>query len=61
MAEKTITYRISIGTPEGTTLLAKLRCEWEDNIKMDLTEKGWGVEWIKLATLETSVSLLRKR
>jgi hypothetical protein len=26
------------------------RCKWEDNIRMDLREKGWvGVDWIYLA------------
>ena len=25
------------------------RRRWEDNIKMDLTEVGWGVDWIDFA------------
>jgi len=29
--------------------LRRLRRRWEDNIKMDLQEVGWGVEWIDLA------------
>jgi hypothetical protein len=28
-----------VGIPEG-----RPRCRWEDNIKMDLTEVGWGRE-----------------
>jgi hypothetical protein len=47
MAENRIPYKISIGTPEGEPQFGKFRCEWQDNIKMDLTEKGWGVDWIQ--------------
>jgi hypothetical protein len=34
------TCRILAGTPEGKRLLGRGR--WEDNIKMDLREIGWG-------------------
>ena len=27
-----------MGRPEGKCLLGRLRCRWEDNIKMDLRE-----------------------
>jgi len=31
---------------EGKRLLRRLRCRWEDNIRMDLGETGWeGVDW----------------
>jgi hypothetical protein len=35
---------------EGRRPLGRLRRRWEDNIKMDLREAGWGsVNWIDLA------------
>jgi hypothetical protein len=44
------TYRILVGKPEGTRLLRRRRCGWEDNIKIDSKETGWdGVDWIHLA------------
>jgi hypothetical protein len=35
-------YRILVGKPEGKRPLARPRCMWEDNIKMDLREIGRG-------------------
>jgi hypothetical protein len=35
-------YRILVGKPEGKRPLGKPRRRWEDNIKMDLREIGWG-------------------
>jgi hypothetical protein len=29
--------------------LGRPRHRWEDNIKMDLKDVGWGVDWIELA------------
>ena len=35
---------------EGKTALGSSRCRWEDNIKKDLQEGGWGsMDWITLA------------
>ena len=43
-------YRVLVGKPEGKRPLARLRRRWEDNIKMDLQEVGWGgINWIDLA------------
>jgi hypothetical protein len=43
-------YRLLVGKPEGKMPLARPRCRWVDNIKMDLLEMGWGgVDWIGLA------------
>jgi hypothetical protein len=40
-------YSILVGKPEGKRPLEIPRREWEDNIKMDLREIGWGgVDWI---------------
>jgi hypothetical protein len=41
--------RILVGKPEGKRPLGRPRRRWEDNIKMDLREIGWGgVDWIDL-------------
>jgi hypothetical protein len=34
---------------EGRRPLGRPRRRWEDNIKMDLQEVGWGMDWIELA------------
>jgi hypothetical protein len=31
-------YRVLVGKPEGKRPLGRLRCRWEDNIKMDFKE-----------------------
>jgi hypothetical protein len=50
MEEKRNTCRLLVGTPEGRRPLGRLRHRWLDNIRMDLTEVGWGdVDWIGLA------------
>jgi hypothetical protein len=35
-------YRILVGNPEGKRLLERPRRRWEDGIKMDLRQIGWG-------------------
>jgi hypothetical protein len=43
-------YRVLVGNPEGKISLERPRSKWEDGLKMDLREIGWGgVEWIHLA------------
>jgi hypothetical protein len=43
-------YRILVGRPEGRRQLGKPRRRWEDNIKMNLQEVGWGsMDWIDMA------------
>jgi hypothetical protein len=43
-------YNILVGGPEGRRPLGRPRRRWEDNIKMDLREIGFGgVDWIHLA------------
>jgi hypothetical protein len=35
--------------PEGKKPLGKPRCRWENNIKMNLRDTGWGgIDWIDL-------------
>jgi hypothetical protein len=39
-----------VGKLEGTRPLGRPRRRWEDNIKMDLREVGWGgMDWINVA------------
>ena len=42
-------YRVLVGKPEGKSPLGRPRHRWEDNVKMDLKEVGWGMDWIDLA------------
>jgi hypothetical protein len=42
-------YRVLVGKPEGKRPLERPRRRWEDGIRMDLREIGWGGEWIHLA------------
>jgi hypothetical protein len=43
-------YRILVGRSEGRRPLGRPRRRWEDNIKMDLLEVGWGgMDWIDMA------------
>jgi hypothetical protein len=41
--------RVLVGNHERKRPLRRPRCRWEDNIKMDLQEVGWGMDWIDLA------------
>jgi hypothetical protein len=34
-------YRVLVGNPEGKRPLERLRCGWEDRIRMDLRDTGW--------------------
>jgi hypothetical protein len=46
MGERRGAYRALVGKPEGR----RPRRRWEDNIKMDVREVGWGgMDWISLA------------
>jgi len=50
MGDRIGAYRILAGKPEGNRLLGRPRRRWEDNIKMDLQEVGYGgMDWIELA------------
>jgi hypothetical protein len=49
MGEERNLYRLLMGKPEGKIPLGRPRRGWEDGIRMDLREIGWGsVDWIKL-------------
>jgi hypothetical protein len=49
MVERRV-HRVLVGKPEGKRPLGRPRRRWEDNIKMDLQDVGWGREdWMELA------------
>jgi hypothetical protein len=54
MGERRGAYRDLVGKPEGSRPLGKPRRSWEDNIKMDLREVGWGAWtgsiWLRIGT-----------
>jgi hypothetical protein len=54
MGEGRGAYRILVGRPEGRRPLGRPRLRWEDNIKMDLQEVGWGawtgLIWLRIGT-----------
>jgi hypothetical protein len=50
MGDKRTAYRILVGKPEGKRALGSTRRKWEDYVKTDLGEVGWGgMDWIHLA------------
>jgi hypothetical protein len=58
MGEGTNLYRVLVGKPEGKSPLGRPRRRWEDGIKMDLGEIGWGwggvwsgFTWLRLGTV----------
>jgi hypothetical protein len=42
-------YMILVGRPEGRRPLGRPWRRWDDNIKMDLQDVGWGMGWIDMA------------
>jgi hypothetical protein len=55
MGEGRNLYRVLVGKPEGKRPLERPRHRWEDGIKMDLEEIGWGVwcgfTWLRIGTV----------
>jgi hypothetical protein len=43
MGERRGACRVLVGKPEGKRPLVRPRRRWEDNIKMDVKEEGWGL------------------
>jgi hypothetical protein len=47
-------YRILVGRPEGRRPLGRHRRRWDDNIKMDIQDVGWGawtgLSWLRIGT-----------
>ena len=54
MGERRGVYRVLVGKPEGKRPLGRPRRRWEDNIKKDLQEVGWGIwtrsSWLRIGT-----------
>jgi hypothetical protein len=55
MGEGRNLYRVLVGKPKGKRPLERPRCRWEDGIRMDLREIGWGVlsgfTWLGIGTV----------
>jgi hypothetical protein len=49
MGQRRNVYRILVRKPEGKRPPGRPRIRWNDGIKMDPREIGWGMEWIHLA------------
>jgi len=52
MGERRGVYRVLVGRSAGRRPFGRPRRRWENSIKMDLQEVGWGVggmDWIELA------------
>jgi hypothetical protein len=50
MGEERNVYKVLMGKQEGKRPLGRLKRRWEDEIRMDLRETGWGsVDWIQVA------------
>jgi hypothetical protein len=50
MGEERDVCRVLMGKPERKRPLGRSRHRWEDGIRMDLREIGWGsIDWIQLA------------
>jgi hypothetical protein len=59
MGEEREVYKVLVGKPEGKRPLRRPRRRWEDVIRMDLRETGWGVvDWIRWLRIETGGELL---
>jgi hypothetical protein len=43
MGEERKVYKVLVASPEEKRALGKPRHEWEDGIRMDLREIGWGM------------------
>jgi hypothetical protein len=43
MGEDVKVCSVLVGKPEGKRALRRPRCRWEDGIRVDLREIGWGM------------------
>jgi hypothetical protein len=50
MGEERKLYRVLVGKPDGERRLGRSRGRWDDGIRMDPGDTGWGdEEWTELA------------
>jgi hypothetical protein len=54
MGEERKVYKVLVGKPEGKRPLGRPRRRWEDGIRMDFREIGWGMRigfgWLMIGT-----------
>jgi hypothetical protein len=54
MGERRVAYRVLVERSEGRRPLGRPRRRWENNIKIDLQEVGWGawtgMIWLRIGT-----------
>jgi hypothetical protein len=54
MGKRRGAYRVLVGKPDGKRPIGRPKRIWEDNIKMDLQEVGWGawagLVWLRIRT-----------
>jgi hypothetical protein len=55
MGEGRNVYKVLVGEPKGKRALGISRHRWEDEIRMDLKECGWGMwtgfDWLRIKTV----------
>ena len=50
MGERRGVYRVLVGKPDVKRPLGRHRCRWQDKVKMDFEDVGYGgMDWIELA------------
>ena len=54
IGERRSAYRVLVDKPKAKITLARPRRRWEDSIKIELQEVGWGMDWIDLAQIRDS-------
>jgi hypothetical protein len=56
MGEERKVYKVLVGKPEGKIPLGRPRRRWEDGIRTDFREIGWGVwigfNWCRTGTVD---------
>jgi hypothetical protein len=54
MGEERKVYKVLVGKPEGKRPFRRPRCRWEDGIRMNVRDIGWGVwigfNWLRIGT-----------
>jgi hypothetical protein len=54
MVEERKVYKVLVGQPEGKRPVERPRRRWDDGIKMDIMQIGWGVwsefAWLRMGT-----------
>jgi hypothetical protein len=50
MGEGRKVYKVLVGKPKESRPLVKPKSRWEDGIRMDLREIGWGFDWLRTGT-----------